>query len=54
MIDSTNFTGPNPPEWRNGASVAYFKDKVYYLGGLNSKTKIYTSRVDVRKSNETP
>ena len=47
MIDSKNFTGPDPPEWRNGASVAYFKDKLYYLSG-------HTDRVDVRRSNESP
>ena len=47
MIDSKNFTGPNPPEWRQWASVAYFKDKAYYLGGN-------TNRVDVRRSNESP
>ena len=41
MIDSKNFTGPNPPEWREYASVAYFKDKLYYLGGG-------TNRVDVK------
>ncbi|PAV62664.1 hypothetical protein WR25_20399 [Diploscapter pachys] len=23
----------DPPEWRTDASVAYFKDKFYYLGG---------------------
>ena len=47
MIDSKNFTGPDPPEWRDGASVTYFKDKLYYLGGG-------TDRVDVRRSNENP
>ena len=47
MIDSKNFTGSNPPEWRDGATVAYFKDKLYYLGGN-------TKRVDVRRSNESP
>ena len=47
MIDSKNFIGPNPPEWRSGASVAYFKDKLYYLGG-------YNGRVNVRRSNESP
>ena len=46
VIDSKNFTGPNPPEWRIDASVAYYKDKLYYLGG--------TKRVDVRRSNESP
>ena len=47
MIDSKSFTGPNPPEWRLNASVAYFKDKLNYLGGN-------TNRVDVRRSNESP
>ncbi|PAV58407.1 hypothetical protein WR25_23944 [Diploscapter pachys] len=32
---------PNPPKWRFGASVAYFKDKLYYLGGGS------TNRVDL-------
>ena len=45
MIDSKNFTGPDPPEWRIYASVAYFKEKLYYLGGC-------TNRVDVRRLNE--
>ena len=48
MIDSNNFTGPYPPEWNERASVAYFKDKLYYLGGN------YSNRVDVRRSNESP
>ena len=52
MIDSSNFTGPNPPEWRNHTSMAYFKDKLYYLGGWDSETKECTNRVDVRRSNE--
>ena len=47
MVSSKNFTGPVPSEWRIGASVAYFKDKAYYLGG-------YKNRVDVRRSNESP
>ena len=54
MIDSKNFTGPDPPEWRWFASVAYFKDKLYYLGGEDPNTKKNTNRVDVRKSNESP
>ena len=54
MIDSKNFAGPVPPEWRGWASVAYFKDKLYYLGGINPKTKKDTNRVDVRRSNESP
>ena len=37
MIDSKNFTGPDPPEWRSGASVAYFKEKIYYLSGQDVK-----------------
>ena len=52
MINLKNFTGPDPPEWRQYASVAYFKDKLYYLGGWDSKTSQYTNRVDVRRSNE--
>ena len=54
MIDSKNFTGPDPPEWRFAASVAYFKDKLYYLGGTESIDYGYTSCVDVRRSNENP
>ena len=54
MIDSKNFTGPSPPEWRRCASVAYFKDKLYYLGGEDPKADIYMGRVDVRRSNESP
>ena len=54
MIDSKNFTGPDPPEWRKYASVAYFKDKLYYVGGLDPKTHKRTNRVDVRRSNESP
>ncbi|PAV89303.1 hypothetical protein WR25_05719 [Diploscapter pachys] len=41
------FYRPDPPEWRNGASVAYFKDKLYYLGGVDSKTRGDTNRVDL-------
>ena len=54
MIDSKNFTGPNPPEWRRFASAAYFKGKLYYLGGWDPKTRKDTNRVDVRRSNESP
>ena len=56
MINSKNFTGPDPPEWRAYASVTYFKDKLYYLGGMNLETWILgdTNRVDVRRSNESP
>ena len=52
MTNSKNFTGPDPPEWRKFASVAYFKDKLYYLGGEDPKTRNFTKRVDVRRSNE--
>ena len=52
MIDSKNFTGPDPPEWRKSASVVYFKDKLYYLGGYDLETYQDTNRVDVRRSNE--
>ncbi|PAV64004.1 hypothetical protein WR25_00263 [Diploscapter pachys] len=38
---------PDPPEWRECASVAYFKDKVYYLGGCKPGTIIETARVDL-------
>ena len=54
MIDLKNFIGPAPPEWREHASVAYFKDKLYYLGGKDPKTWEDTNRVDVRRSNESP
>ena len=54
MIDSKNFTGPDPPEWHVFASVTYFKDKLYYLGGYDPKTSSYTNHVDVRRSNESP
>ena len=52
MIDSKNFIGPDPCEWRKWASVAYFKDKLYYLGGEDPKTEENTDRIDVRRSNE--
>ena len=52
MIDSNNFTGLDPPEWRKYASVAYFKDKLYYLGGWDPETGEKTNRIDVRRSNE--
>ena len=54
MIDSKNFTGPDPPEWRDGASVAYFKDNLYYLGGSVPKRGEDTNQVDVRRLNESP
>ena len=55
MISLKNFTGPDPPKWRIDASVAYFKDKLYYLGGWGFSTiGENTSRIDVRESNESP
>ena len=54
MIDAKNFTGPDLPEWRRYASVAYFKDKLYYLSGWDPETEEETNRVDVRRSNESP
>ena len=54
MIDSKNFTGPDPPEWRRFASVAHFKNKLYYLCGEDPETRKDTNRVDVRRSNESP
>ena len=49
MIDSKNFTGPDPPEWRRYASVAYYKDKLYYLGGEDLNSHRNTNRVDVKQ-----
>ena len=54
MIDSKNFIGPDPPEWRKWGSVAYFKDKLYYLGGQVPEPRQDANRVDVRRSNESP
>ncbi len=54
MIDSKNFTDPNPPEWRYEASVTHFKDKLYHLGGSIPGSGRTTDRVDVRRSNESP
>ena len=54
MIDLNNFTGPDPPRWRKYASVTYFKDKLYYLGGEDPETRKDTDRLDVRRSNESP
>ena len=54
MIDSKNFTDPNSPEWHMFASVAYFKNKLYYLGGYISGSSRMTDRAYVRRSNESP
>ena len=53
MIDSKNFTGPALPAWHKYVSIAYFKDRLYYLGGDDSDTEEKgTSRVDVRRLNK--
>ena len=50
----TFFTGPDPPKLREWAFVAYYSDKLYYLGGEDTITYKDTNRVDVRRSNESP
>ena len=56
MIDSNNFIGPAPPKWRKDAAMAYFNDKLYYLGGKIFKIWLWknANRVDVRRWNESP
>ncbi|PAV82525.1 hypothetical protein WR25_15892 [Diploscapter pachys] len=44
------FYRPEPLEWRDDASVAYFKDKLYYLGGKDPETNKNTNRVDLLMS----
>ncbi|PAV92361.1 hypothetical protein WR25_12582 [Diploscapter pachys] len=51
---STNSSGnkipfyrASPPEWRSLASIAYHKDKLYYLGGEDSKSNEDTNCVDL-------
>ena len=39
MINSKNFTGPAPSEWCEDASIAYFKDKLYYL--IRDTNRVY-------------
>ncbi|PAV90428.1 hypothetical protein WR25_17053 [Diploscapter pachys] len=41
------FYRPDPLEWRICASVVYFKDKWYYLGGMDPRTREDTNRVDL-------
>ncbi|PAV75304.1 hypothetical protein WR25_18476 [Diploscapter pachys] len=41
------FYCPDPLEWRQYASIAYFKDKLYYLGGKGPETYQVTNRVDL-------
>ncbi|PAV76565.1 hypothetical protein WR25_19201 [Diploscapter pachys] len=45
--NKTPFYRPDPPEWRSFASVAYFKNKLYYLGGYDPKTHQATNRTDL-------
>ncbi|PAV70011.1 hypothetical protein WR25_15205 [Diploscapter pachys] len=45
--DKPLFYRPDPPEWRKYASVTYFKDKLYYLGGWDPKTNERTNRIDL-------
>ncbi|PAV66842.1 hypothetical protein WR25_00351 [Diploscapter pachys] len=45
------FYRPDPPEWREYASVAYFKDKLYYLSGWDPGIKKDTNRVDMMNGN---
>ncbi|PAV71100.1 hypothetical protein WR25_11289 [Diploscapter pachys] len=47
IADEILFYRPDPPEWRQYASVAYFKDKLYYLGGRDPKTYQGMNRVDL-------
>ncbi|PAV86464.1 hypothetical protein WR25_15031 [Diploscapter pachys] len=39
------FYRPDPPEWRWITSIAYFKDKLYYLGGEKSRVDVVYSRL---------
>ncbi|PAV62768.1 hypothetical protein WR25_26968 [Diploscapter pachys] len=41
------FYCPDPPEWRKHGSVAYFKDKLYYLGGYYPETSERTNQVNL-------
>ncbi|PAV55983.1 hypothetical protein WR25_14352 [Diploscapter pachys] len=43
----TLFYRPDPPEWRQQASVTYFKNKFYYLGGWEPEEMKTTNRVDL-------
>ncbi|PAV89983.1 hypothetical protein WR25_06618 [Diploscapter pachys] len=37
------FYRSEPPEWRYFASVAYFKDKLYYLGGHTGRVNLLSN-----------
>ncbi|PAV56581.1 hypothetical protein WR25_05887 [Diploscapter pachys] len=49
----TLFYRPDPPEWRKWASVVYFKDKLYYLGGrVPGLYADYSNRVEVENGKQ--
>ena len=52
LIDWFNFiaffAGPDPPEWRNYASLAYYKGKLYFLVGADVRSNANTNRVNVK------
>ena len=39
---------PDPPEWRVETSIAFHKDKLYYIGGRHFKSADASNHVDVR------
>ncbi|PAV62949.1 hypothetical protein WR25_03852 [Diploscapter pachys] len=41
------FYCPDPPGWREDASVGYFKNKLYYLGGYDPETREAMNRIDI-------
>ncbi|PAV83691.1 hypothetical protein WR25_00715 [Diploscapter pachys] len=44
--------GPAPPEWRKWGSVAYFKNKLYYLGGDANRVDIEELVAIVHEANK--
>ncbi|PAV64877.1 hypothetical protein WR25_07439 [Diploscapter pachys] len=45
--NTTPFYRPNLSEWRLHASVAYFKDKLYYLGGGTNRVDMEDGKQDL-------
>ncbi|PAV81315.1 hypothetical protein WR25_09316 [Diploscapter pachys] len=45
--NKTLFYCPDPPEWRRLASVAYYKDKLYYLGGDTNRVDVENGKQDL-------
>ncbi|PAV87207.1 hypothetical protein WR25_24172 [Diploscapter pachys] len=43
--------GPDTPEWRESASMAYFKGKLYYLGGKDPETGGKSNHVNKMNEN---